>query len=213
MNELNQNLQNEIKILENRLNEDKQLLENEANEDMKTLIQDEIKEIEGQIQGLQNSIDASNGNYETASDDGEEPLINFNEAILEIRSGTGGDEAGLFAFDLYRMYMRYGERVNWKTEELFFSENTAGGIKTATIGIRGKNVYNLLKNESGVHRVQRVPVTEAGGRIHTSTATVAVLPEMKKVDIEIKPDDLKWEFFRSGGKYTDKLLTTMKIII
>jgi peptide chain release factor 1 len=113
--------------------------------------------------------------------------------------GTGGDEAGLFAFDLYRMYMRYGENEGWKVEELFFSENGVGGIKTVTMEIKGKDVYKLLKNESGVHRVQRVPTTEAGGRIHTSTATVAVLPVLKKVEINIRPEDIKMDFFRSGG--------------
>ena len=118
---------------------------------------------------------------------------------MEIRAGTGGSEAGLFAHDLYRMYMRYAEKNNWKVKELFFSENELGGIKTVTISIKSSNIYNLLKNESGVHRVQRVPITEAGGRIHTSTATVAVLPQISKIDIQIKPDEVKSEFFRSGG--------------
>lgn len=119
--------------------------------------------------------------------------------VLEIRAGTGGDEASLFAGDLYKMYSRFAEKEGWKVKELSKSENTAGGIKTISAEIHGKDAYKLLKNESGVHRVQRVPVTEAGGRIHTSTATVAVLPKVKDINIEIKPDDLEWEFYRSGG--------------
>jgi peptide chain release factor 1 len=115
--------------------------------------------------------------------------INPDIVILEIRAGTGGDEAGLFANDLYRMYSRYAEKSHWHKEE----------IKTLTAEFRGPNAYNLLKNESGVHRVQRIPTTESSGRIHTSTATVAVLPKIKKIDIEIKPDDLEWEFYRAGG--------------
>jgi len=126
--------------------------------------------------------------------------INPNVATLEIRSGTGGNEAGLFAQDLFRMYERFAEKKNWKIIEVFRSENEIGGIKTISAEVRGTNAYGLLRNESGVHRVQRVPATESGGRIHTSTATVAVLPKLQKVEIEIHPDDLEWDFFRSGGR-------------
>ncbi|NBO17521.1 MAG: PCRF domain-containing protein [Proteobacteria bacterium] len=134
----------------------------------------------------------------SSSEDGVD--INPNLAIMEIRAGTGGSEAALFAFDLYRMYMRYCEKKNFKTSEEFLSsEDQAGGIKTVVFEIKGKDVFDLFKNESGVHRVQRVPKTEVSGRIHTSTATVAVLPEVKNIEIEIHPDDLIWEFHRSGG--------------
>jgi peptide chain release factor 1 len=119
--------------------------------------------------------------------------------IVEIRAGAGGDEAGLFAADLYRMYTRYAERQNWKTELISVSEGTLGGFKEVIFEIRGKGAYSRLKYESGVHRVQRVPATEAQGRIHTSTATVAVLPEAEDVDIQIAEKDLRIDIFHSGG--------------
>lgn len=200
MEEVKLNIQNEIKQLEAQIAENKALLEIEANEEMKALYNDEIQRLKTQIDDLNHSLNALDGNYSVDSDgEATSSPIKPNVAILEIRAGTGGDEAGLFAFDLYRMYMRYGEKAGWKTEELYYAENEAGGIKTASISIRGKDVYRLLKNESGVHRVQRVPVTEAGGRIHTSTATVAVLPELAKVEINIRPEDVKMDFFRAGG--------------
>jgi peptide chain release factor 1 len=120
-------------------------------------------------------------------------------AILEIRAGTGGDEASLFAGDLVRMYMRYCERRGWKTALLSENEGAAGGYKEAQIEVVGDDVYGTLKFESGVHRVQRVPDTEASGRVHTSAATVAVLPEAEEVDFELKESDVKMETARSGG--------------
>jgi peptide chain release factor 1 len=119
--------------------------------------------------------------------------------IIEIRAGTGGDEASLFAGDLFRMYERYAARQGWTTEMLSASEGAKGGFKEIIAEIRGRGPFAKLKFESGVHRVQRVPDTEAQGRIHTSAATVAVLPEVEDVDIEIKPDDLKVDTMRSGG--------------
>jgi peptide chain release factor 1 len=119
--------------------------------------------------------------------------------ILEIRAGTGGDEAALFAGDLFRMYERYAAKQGWETEIIAMSEGTKGGFKEIVAEIRGRGAFAKLKFESGVHRVQRVPDTEAQGRIHTSAATVAVLPEAEEVDIEIKPDDLKIDTMRSGG--------------
>ncbi len=203
MNEIVNNLKMEIKSLQKQLVENKKLLESEGSADMQMLIIDEIKALEKQISGLKASSDALTEvehNIESGTDYNlAQSEINPNEVILEIRAGTGGDEAGLFAFDLYRMYMRYGEKSKWKMEELYYSENEAGGIKMVSELIKGKNVYNLLKNESGVHRVQRVPVTESSGRIHTSTVTVAVLPKLSKINIEIRPEDIKMDFFRSGG--------------
>jgi peptide chain release factor 1 len=121
------------------------------------------------------------------------------DAIVEIRAGTGGDEASLFAGDLLRMYERYAEQRNWKFEIMEASASDVGGFKEVTCRIAGSEVFRYMKYESGVHRVQRVPATETQGRIHTSTATVAVLPEAEEVDIEIRPEDLRIETCRSGG--------------
>jgi len=128
--------------------------------------------------------------------------------LLEIRAGTGGEEAALFAANLYRMYTRFAERLRWKVEVVSLSSASAGGIKEVVANIEGKGAYSQLKYESGVHRVQRVPVTEAQGRIHTSTATVAVLPEVEDVDINIDPKDLKIEVMRSGGPGGQSVNTT-----
>jgi len=120
-------------------------------------------------------------------------------AILEVRAGTGGDEAALFAADLFRMYTRYAEQHGWRTEIISVSENDLGGYKEIVASISGRGVFARLKFESGVHRVQRIPVTEAGGRIHTSAATVAVLPEAEDIDVEIKPEELRIDTMRAGG--------------
>ena len=128
--------------------------------------------------------------------------------LLEIRAGTGGDEAGLFASDLYRMYTRYAEAKRWKVEVMSLSEGTVGGLKEAIVSIEGDRVYSQLKYESGVHRVQRVPATEASGRIHTSTATVAVLPEAEEVDVQIDAKDLRIDTFCSSGPGGQSVNTT-----
>jgi len=129
-------------------------------------------------------------------------------AILEIRAGTGGDEAALFAKDLLRMYQRYAEVKGWRTEIMGLSENELGGVKDVSVTVSGKGVFSRLKFESGVHRVQRVPETEASGRIHTSAATVAVLPEAEEVDIEINDNDLRIDVFRSSGPGGQSVNTT-----
>jgi len=121
------------------------------------------------------------------------------DAIVEIRAGTGGSEAAIFAADLYRMYHRYAESAGLKTEDLESSPSELGGFKEAIFRVSGESVFRKLRYESGVHRVQRVPATEAQGRIHTSTATVAVLPEAEDVDVELKPEDLRIEVSRAGG--------------
>ncbi|MDR5683346.1 MAG: peptide chain release factor 1 [Armatimonadota bacterium] len=121
------------------------------------------------------------------------------DIIVEIRAGAGGEEAALFAADLLRMYTRYAERRGWKTDVLDLQPSDLGGVRSATVAIAGEGAYSRMKYESGVHRVQRVPATEAAGRIHTSTATVAVLPEAEEVDVEIKPDELEISTFRAGG--------------
>ena len=132
--------------------------------------------------------------------------------ILEIRAGTGGDEAGLFAADLFRMYTRYAETQRWKIDVMSSSEGTGGGIKEVIASIEGKGVYSRLKYESGVHRVQRVPATEAAGRIHTSTATVAVLPEAEDVDIQIHEKDLRIDTFCSSGPGGQSVNTTYSAV-
>ncbi|MDR0753703.1 MAG: peptide chain release factor 1 [Holosporaceae bacterium] len=135
-------------------------------------------------------------------------------AILEIRAGTGGDEAGLFAADLFRMYQRYAEFRGWKFEVMYFHESGIGSIKEASACISGKGVFSYLKFESGVHRVQRVPVTESSGRVHTSTATVAVLPEAEEVDVRIDDVDLKIDVMRAsgaGGQHVNKTESAVRI--
>ena len=130
------------------------------------------------------------------------------DAIVEIRAGTGGDEAALFAADLFRMYTRFCERRGWKVDVLSLSEGTLGGLKEAVFAARGPKAYGTLRYESGVHRVQRVPVTEQQGRIHTSAATVAVLPEAEEVDVKIEDKDLRIDVFRSGGPGGQSVNTT-----
>jgi peptide chain release factor 1 len=129
-------------------------------------------------------------------------------AILEIRAGTGGDEAALFALDLFRMYSRYAEAKGWKVEPLSLSESDAGGLKEVIASITGSQVFHRLKHERGVHRVQRVPATESQGRIHTSTVTVAVLPEAEEVDIVIAPSDLRIDVYRASGPGGQSVNTT-----
>ncbi len=134
--------------------------------------------------------------------------------IMEIRAGAGGDEAGLFASDLHRMYTRYAENRGWSTEVISANETGVGGFKEIIFLIKGRGVYSRLKFESGVHRVQRVPVTEASGRIHTSTATVVVLPEVDEVEVSINPDDIKMDVYRSsgpGGQHMQKNATAVRI--
>jgi peptide chain release factor 1 len=134
--------------------------------------------------------------------------------IVEVRAGTGGDEAGLFAADLFRMYSRYAEARRWEVEVLSRSESGIGGFKEIIFELRGRGAYSRLKYESGVHRVQRVPLTESQGRIHTSTATVAVLPEAEEVDVKINDDDLRVDIFHSsghGGQNVQKVATAVRI--
>lgn len=128
--------------------------------------------------------------------------------IVEIRAGTGGDEAALFAADLFRMYSRYAEKQGWKIEELSMSETDAGGFKELVVSITGDRVFSRLKHERGVHRVQRVPATESQGRIHTSTVTVAILPEAEEIDLKIEPKDIRVDVYRSSGPGGQSVNTT-----
>ncbi|MDW8069501.1 MAG: peptide chain release factor 1 [Anaerolineae bacterium] len=137
------------------------------------------------------------------------------DVIMEIRAGTGGEEAGLFAADLYRMYTRYAERQGWQTELLSAHPTDLGGFKEVIFEVRGRGAFSRLKFESGVHRVQRVPITESSGRIHTSTATVAVLPEADEVEVYIDPNDIEMEVYRSsgpGGQHMQKNATAVRLV-
>ena len=200
----------QINDIDQRINEVRQLLNDP---EMAELAQAEITDLEQQKKDLTDSANQSmSSESETESLDGD---INPNVAIMEIRSAAGGDEAGLFAGDLLRMYTRFAETKGWKTEELDRSEGGLGQIKQIVIKIRGKEAFSLLQYEAGVHRVQRVPKTESGGRIHTSTATVAVLPEVKESEVFINPADISFESFRSGGaggQNVNKVSTAVRVI-
>ncbi len=177
----------------------KQMAEAEAEPELRDLAREEMKQLEDQ---------------KTTSEQALKILLlpknpdDAKNTMIEIRAGTGGDEAALFAGDLYRMYTRYAERQGWKAEVMSLSEGTAGGYKEVVILIDGKDVFAKMKFESGVHRVQRVPATEAQGRIHTSAATVAVLPEAEEVDIKIREEDLRVDTYRSSGAGGQHVNTT-----
>lgn len=207
---INDNLKNEIQRLEEELHRNEGLIA-VSEDDFKPLILEEIEKIKQQIQALTTTEEIKPKSEE---EDDFSDIIIPNRCILEIRAGTGGNEAALFAADLYRMYQRYAEKVGWEMEETNRSSAEYGGIKTISIEIKGKGSYEALKNESGVHRVQRVPMTESGGRIHTSTATVAVLPIVSPITVEIKKEDIKEDFYRSGGKggqNVNKVSTAVRI--
>jgi peptide chain release factor 1 len=171
--------------------------------DMRELAQDELASLQSRRDALLNDIKL----LMVPKDPNDEKNV-----MLEIRAGTGGDEAALFAADLFRMYSRYAERQGWKIDVLNLSETGVGGIKEVIAMIEGRQVYRRLKYESGVHRVQRVPATEASGRIHTSTATVAVLPEAEEVDIQIEPKDLRIDTFCSSGPGGQSVNTTYSAV-
>ncbi len=188
-----------------RLEEARAVLGVELDAEMRQLAESEIADLEPQIAGLEKIIRQMLVPKDPRDD---------KNVFMEIRAGAGGDEAAIFAADLYRMYTRYAERQGWKVEVMSSSEIGVGGFKEIVFQVKGKGAYSKLKYESGVHRVQRVPVTEASGRIHTSTATVAVLVEVEEVDIEIPESDLKIEAYRSsgaGGQNVQKNSTAIRI--
>ena len=174
----------------NNLNEAKILLESESDDDLRTMARDEIDEANSRLPQLEEQIKLM-----LIPEDPEDT----KNVVLEIRGGTGGDEAALFAGDLARMYTRYCEARGWKVEVSSYSEGAAGGYKEIVFSVTGTDVYGTLKYESGVHRVQRVPATETQGRVHTSAASVAVLPEAEPFDVEINEGEIKWDTFRSSG--------------
>lgn len=181
------------------IGEAKQILDSGADDDMEEMAREELAELEEQKEACEKRLKTLLVP--------RDPLDGKN-TIIEIRAGTGGDEATLFAADLYRMYSRYAEETGWKLEMLEASESEVGGFKEVVFSISGKEVYGNLRYESGVHRVQRVPSTESQGRIHTSAVTVAVLPEAEKTDIDINPEDLKIDVFRSSGPGGQSVNTT-----
>ncbi len=175
------------------------LEEPEQDPEMRALAEDELLRVKERLPVLERKIRLLLLPKDAADD---------RNVILEVRAGTGGDEAGLFAADLFRMYQRYAELHGWRFEALGLSDTGIGGYKEASAAISGKGVFARLKYESGVHRVQRVPVTESGGRIHTSAATVAVLPEPEDIDVEIDDKDLRIDTFRSQGAGGQHVNTT-----
>lgn len=187
------------------LEETKAMHNEKLDEEMSALVKQEItslqSKLEAQFQGLKLAL--------LPKDENDEKNI-----IMEIRAGTGGDEAALFAADLFRMYSRYAQSKGWTVDIISTSESGIGGFKEIIYEVKGKGAFSRLKYERGVHRVQRVPVTEASGRIHTSTATVAVLPEAEEVDVEVSPEDLRIDIFHSGGpggQNVNKVATAVRI--
>lgn len=187
-----------------RIEEAQSLLSGDDKE-LAELAQMELEELEPQVEPSENELKALLLPKDPRDD---------KNVIIEIRAGTGGDEAGIFAADLHRMYLRYAERQGWKTELMSMNETGVGGVKEVTVEIKGKGAFSRLKFESGVHRVQRVPVTESQGRIHTSTATVAVLAEVDEVEIKIPDSDIKMDVYKSagaGGQSVQKNSTAVRL--
>ena len=195
----------EYKATTKSLEETREMLSGGLDEEMTALVKQEIAQLESEQERLLQAIKLALLP--------KDPHDN-KDIIMEIRAGTGGDEAGLFAADLFRMYSRYAQSKGWDVEIIDSNESGIGGFKEVTFEIRGKGAFSRLKYERGVHRVQRVPVTESSGRIHTSTATVAVLPEADEVEVSVDPNDLKIDFYHSrgaGGQNVNKVETAVRI--
>jgi peptide chain release factor 1 len=180
----------EYRDLVGNIENNKQLLSKEKDDELREMAKAELDEMIPKVEPMEEEI-----RMLLVPKDPEDG----KNVVLEVRGGTGGDEASIFAGDLYRMYMRYCESKGWKTELIDFTEGTAGGYKEIVVEVSGDEVYGTLKYESGVHRVQRVPDTETQGRVHTSAATVVVLPEAEEVDVQINPADIDMQTARSGG--------------
>lgn len=189
----------EYKASTDELKSVKEMLETESDKEMREMLNEEYRVCEDKIEELENNLNI----LLLPKDPNDEKNV-----FVEIRGGTGGDEAALFASDLFRMYTRYAERQNWKYEVMSLNETDIGGFKEVVFMIRGDKVYSKLKYESGVHRVQRVPETESSGRVHTSASTVAVLPEVDEVDVQIDPNDLRIDVYRSSGHGGQSVNTT-----
>ena len=192
-----------LAVLQN-IEDDKSILDGDDAE-LKEIAQEELIELESRKDKLESDLKILLLPRDPNDD---------KNLILEIRAGTGGDEAALFAADLFRVYTRYAERRNWKYKVMDSSDTGIGGIKEAIVSIQGKGAFGMLKYESGVHRVQRVPKTETSGRVHTSAATIAVLPEAEDVDIEVNDSDLKIDTYRAsgaGGQHVNKTESAIRI--
>ena len=189
-------------VLEN-IDNAKYVLNNEKDEDFKELAKQELSELTEKREKMEEEIRLLL--IPSDPQDGK-------NAILEIRAGTGGDEAGIFAGDLYRMYIKFFEKKGWKTELVDYTEGTAGGYKEVVLNVSGEGVYGQLKYESGVHRVQRVPQTETQGRVHTSAASVVVLPEAEEFDVDLKMSDIRKDSFCSSGPGGQSVNTTYSAI-
>ncbi len=207
-------LQQQLAEIDKRIEENKTLLSDPAFSELATQdiirLEDEKKQLEESAGTPMDDLNRGS----TSSEVGPLSGINPNVAILEIRAAAGGDEAGLFAGDLLRMYTRFALNKGWKLEEMDRSEGGLGQIKEIVLKFTGKNCFTALKFESGVHRVQRVPKTESAGRIHTSTATVAVLPQVSERELVINPADIEFEAFRSGGaggQNVNKVSTAVRV--
>jgi len=195
--------QKEYSGLLKNIDDAKDLLENENDPEIREMAREELDESQSKLPGLEEKIKLL-----LIPADPEDA----KNAIVEIRGGTGGDEAAIFAGDLFKMYAKYCENKGWKVEVTSTSEGTSGGYKEIIFAVRGENVYGTLKYESGVHRVQRVPATETQGRVHTSAATVAVLPEAEEFDVEIKESDIRVDTFCSSGAGGQSVNTTYSAI-
>ena len=189
----------EYKLTKENIEESLMLLEEESDPEIKEMAKEELNESKSRIGDIEEELKL----LLIPKDPNDE-----KDVFVEIRGGAGGDEAALFAYDLFRMYSRYAERNRWKVETVSVNENGIGGLKEVVFMIKGNGAYSKLKYESGVHRVQRIPTTESGGRIHTSTVTVAVLPEAEDVDVEINQNDLRIDVFRSSGNGGQSVNTT-----
>jgi len=182
-----------------QVQEDRKILDSEDDPELIAMVREELADLEEQLTRAQEEFEAVLLPHDPND---------ARDAILEVRAGTGGDEAALFAEEISRMYLRFAERQGWQTKFIDATPGTAGGMKEVIYAVRGEGAYGILRYESGVHRVQRVPVTESQGRIHTSAVTVAVLPEAEEVDVEIKPEDLRIDVYRSQGPGGQSVNTT-----
>ncbi|MBN1217490.1 MAG: peptide chain release factor 1 [Anaerolineae bacterium] len=185
--------------VENQLDDARAMLNEDLDEDMRAMVKEEIEALTQKRARLEQELRVMLLPKDPNDD---------KNVIMEIRAGAGGNEAGLFAADLFRIYSRYAERQRWKTSILSRNESGIGGFKEIIFQVNGQGAYSKLKYESGVHRVQRIPETESGGRIHTSTATVAVLPEMDEVEVKIDPNEVRIDVFRSSGPGGQSVNTT-----
>ncbi len=196
---------NEYNRIDKKIEEDNRLINETEDQEIISLAKEEIENLEKRKDKLVNEMKKAMTPVDPDAD---------KNVVLEIRAGTGGEEAALFSADLLRMYNRYSEQKDWKFDIVDYNKTDMNGYKEAIILISGKNVFGKLRYESGIHRVQRVPETESGGRIHTSAVSVVVLPEREEVEIEINPDDLKIDFFSAsgpGGQHVNKASTAVRI--